>query len=339
MLPFHSASPDPSTRPEAMSPDCLDARHRMSRHRFASIAAVMLLVLSAAACGADSPGEATIAGEAGPGDVTSETPAAGTLESSPKRFNLALFDADSANVDNEWFPQVPGTRYVWEGKAFEDDGQRVERRDVYTVTDLTKVVGGVRAVVGWDRDYNDGELGESELVFFAQDRYGTVWHLGEYVEHYSEGEFEGGRLWTVGDPEGTKAGIAMKPDPQPGTPSYSQGFAPPPWFWNDRSRVSDIGVRDCVPVDCFDNALVIEEFEPRFKGAYQLKYYAQGVGNIRVGWRGSNEEEQESMVLTDFFRLSPEALDATRAEALAMEHRATAYARMPPAEQRGEESP
>jgi hypothetical protein len=309
------------------------------RFHLVSIAASVLLVVSAAAC-TNSP-EAAVAGESPAANPASPAPAtgAGGDSASSLQFDPSLFGEDSATVDNEWFPQVPGTRYVWEGKAFEDDGQRVERRVVYTVTDLTKVVGGVRAVVGWDRDFNDGELGESELIFFAQDRYGTVWHLGEYVEHYSEGEFEGGRLWIVGDPEGTKAGIAMEADPQPGTPSYSQGFAPRPWFWNDRSKVSDIGVRTCVPVDCFDNALVIEEFEPRFKGAYQLKYYAQDVGTIRVGWRGRNEEEQESMVLTEFFQLSPEALDAARAEAFAMEHRASAYARMPPAEQRGEESP
>jgi hypothetical protein len=321
-----------------MPPDGVDARHGPSRLRIASIAAVILLVLSSAACGADSADESTVAGEAPAADVATETPAAGTLESPPKRFDPALFDEDSATVDNEWFPLVPGTRYVWEGKAFEDDGERVERRVVFTVTDLTKVVGGVRAVVGWDRDYNDGELGESELIFFAQDKYGNVWHLGEYVEHYSEGEFEGGRFWVVGDPEGTEAGMHMPADPQVGDPSFSQGFAPRPWFWNDLARVYKTGVHTCVPVDCYDDALVMEEFEPRIKGAFQLKYYARGVGNIRVGWRGANEEEQEEMALKKFFHLTPEALDATRAEVLAHEHRAYAYGRTPPAEQRGEES-
>jgi hypothetical protein len=85
---------------------------------------------------------------------------------------------------------------------------------------------------------------------------------GLYVEPYDEeGEFEGGRVWVVGDPEGSKAGIAMKAEPELSTHSYSHGYALPPWFWDDRSRVYDTGVRTCVPVDCFDNTLVIEEFE------------------------------------------------------------------------------
>jgi hypothetical protein len=309
------------------------------RFHLVSIAASVLLVVSAAAC-TNSP-EAAVAGESPAANPASPAPAAGAGgdSASSLQFDPSLFGEDSATVDNEWFPLVPGTRYVWEGRAFEDDGERIERKVVFTVTDLTKVLGGVDTVVGWDRDYNDGELGESELIFFAQDKYGNVWHLGEYVEHYSEGEFEGARFWVVGDPERTEAGMHMPADPQVGDPSFSQGFAPRPWFWNDLARVYKTGVRTCVPVDCFDDALVMEEFEPRIKGAFQLKYYARGVGNIRVGWRGANEEEQEEMVLKKFFQLTPEALDATRADVLAHEHRAYAYGRTPPAERRTAEGP
>ena len=306
--------------------------------RWFHVAASVLLVLSAAAC-TPNRSEATGGSESPATSAASPTPTVDASASSRTRFDPSLFGDDSATVDNEWFPLVPGTRYVWEGRAFEDDGQRIERKVVFTVTDLTKVLGGVDTVVGWDRDYNDGELGESELIFFAQDKYGNVWHLGEYVEHYSEGEFEGGRFWVVGDPEGTEAGMHMPADPQVGDPSFSQGFAPRPWFWNDLARVYKTGVRTCVPVDCFKDALVMEEFEPRIKGAFQLKYYAPGVGNIRVGWRGANEEEQEEMVLKKYFELTPEALDATRADVLAHEHRAYAYGRTPPAEQRTTESP
>ncbi len=312
---------------------------RMRYLRSVSAIAGLLLILSATACDGDPPQAATASETPG---ATSASEAPATDEGSPaaisaKGFDPNNFDDDSATVDNEWFPLVPGTRYVWVGRAFADDGRRIDRRVVFTVTDLTKVIGGVRAVVGWDRDFNDGELGESELIFFAQDKYGNVWHLGEYVEHWNDGEFEGGRVWVVGDPEGSKAGVAMGAEPALGTSSYSQGFAPPPWFWNDLSRVSDVGVRTCVPVDCFDDALVIEEFEPRVPGAYQLKYYAEGVGNIRVGWRGPNEEEREVMVLAKFLHLSPRVLAEARAEALALEHRAYAYARTQPAEPRAED--
>jgi hypothetical protein len=58
-----------------------------------------------------------------------------------------------------------------------------------------------------------------------------------------------------------------------------------------------------VPVDCYDEVLVIEEFERNKPGAYQLKYYAPGVGDIRVGWRGPEEEEKEGLELVKDVRL------------------------------------
>ena len=68
-----------------------------------------------------------------------------------------------------------------------------------------------------------------------------------------------------------------------------------------------------MPVGCYDKTLVVEEFEPRDPGAFQLKYYARGVGNVRVGWRGPNEEEQEVMVLTTFRQLSPQEMAKAQA--------------------------
>ena len=69
----------------------------------------------------------------------------------------------------------------------------------------------------------------------------------------------------------------------------------PPINWVDRGRVYKVGQKSCVPVDCYHEVLVIEEFERNKPGAYQLKYYAPGVGDIRVGWRGPEEEEKEEL--------------------------------------------
>jgi hypothetical protein len=40
-----------------------------------------------------------------------------------------------------------------------------------------------------------------------------------------------------------------------------------------------------VPGNCYDDVLVIEEFERNKPGIFQLKYYAPGVGEVRAGWR------------------------------------------------------
>ncbi len=304
----------------------------MQRGHVVLVTAGLFLGLSAIACQGSSP-RSTAAGDQ-PGATTGEkdtsTEQGSTAPTSGKQFDPNNFDNDSHIVDNPWFPMEPGRRYVWKGRAFTDDGERIGRKVVFTVTDLTKVIGGVRTIVGWDRDFNDGSMVESELIFHAEDKFGNVWHLGEYVEHWIDGELDGSRVWVVGDPKGAEAGIAMHAKPKVGSPSYSQGFSPPPWFWNDRGRVADI-VRTCVPVGCYDKTVVIEEFEPADPGAYQLKYYAPGVGGVRIGWRGPKEEEQEEMVLTTFRKLSPEEMAKVRAEVLAHEHRGYAFGRTEPA--------
>jgi hypothetical protein len=236
-----------------------------------------------------------------------------------KDFDPTNFD-HSTKVDNEWFPLKPGEHSVFEGSAI-DDGQRISRRVVSTVTDLTKEINGVNSMIVWERDYNEGQLVEAELGFFAQDDYGNVWHMGEYPEEYEDGEFDKAPGWLAGL-KGATAGIAMRAEPRLKTPSYAQGYAPPPINWMDRGRVYKVGQNTCVPVDCYEDVLVIEEFERNKPGAYQLKYYAPGVDDVRVGWRGPEEEEKEGLDLVKDVGLSPQGLAKARANALEMEKHA-----------------
>jgi len=237
----------------------------------------------------------------------------------------------SAKVDNKWFPLQPGMQWVYKGGTVEDN-KRVSRRVVQTVTDLTKVVHGVRTVVVWDVDYKGGQLKESEIVFFAQDKDGNVWQLGELVEIYEDGEFVGGHTWIAGL-DGASAGLMMKADPRPGTPSYSQGYAPPPLNWTDRAKIEQAGQKTCVPAGCYNDVLVIAESSKKEgPDAQQLKYYAPGMGYVRVGWRGKGEKLKETLELTGVVKLTPEALATARAEALEIEKRAYRYGRTPPAE-------
>jgi hypothetical protein len=220
----------------------------------------------------------------------------------------------STNIDNEWFPLKPGTRLTWEGTTIEDDGTAVPHRVVFTVTDLTKVIAGVRTVVCWDQDYSDGELVETELVFFAQDNDGTVWHLGQYPEEYEDGEFVAAPCW-LHDFEDAKAGIMMKAKPQLGTPSYSQGWAPAV-DWTDRGQTYQMGQKIFVPAGSYEDVLVIDETARSEPDAHQLKYYARGVGNIKVGWMGEGEKTKETLELVKVVQLDPKALAEARAAAL-----------------------
>jgi hypothetical protein len=251
-------------------------------------------------------------------------------ESALEAFDQNNFDR-STNIDNKWFPMQPGVQSTYKGFAMEDK-KRVPVRVVQTVTDLTKVINGVRTVVVWDIDYKEGKVQESEIIFFAQDKDGNVWLLGELRETYDDVEFVGGRAWLAGI-NGASAGIMMKADPRPGTPSYSQGYAPPPFNWADRGAVEQVGQKVCIPAGCYNDVLVIAESSKHEKpDARQVKYYAPGVGYIKVGWRGKGEKLRETLELTETVKLTPDALAKASATALEIEKRAYAYGRTPPAE-------
>jgi hypothetical protein len=272
----------------------------------------LLCVLTASACGGDNSGGGTDQDSAG-------TQPENVVSGSAKDFDAAQFD-HSTDIDNKWFPLKPGTQLAYEGSSIVDE-RREPHRVVFTVTDLTKVVDGVRTLVAWDRDYGAGPLQETELAFFAQDNDGNVWHLGQYPEVYEQGKLVDAPAWIAGL-KGARAGVSMKAEPHLGAPSYAQGYAPPPINWVDRARVYRTGQKTCVPTRCYEDALVTEEFERDKPGAYQLKYYAPDVGNVRVGWRGAKEEERETLALVDLVHLDQRALAKIRERVLEQEKRA-----------------
>jgi hypothetical protein len=302
------------------------------------VTACLTALLSLTACEDQNPGSNT--GGATPTDATPPDPNALPDAAYPppypvegNGFDPANFGADSAEIDNPYLPFEPGIQFVYRGSSI-DGEERVPHQVIFTVTDLTKTIAGVRALVGWDRDLSDGEVRESELIFYAQDKDGNVWHLGQYPEIYDEGQFDGAAPWLVGYLEGAEAGIMMPAQPRTDEPAYSEGFAPPPYFWDDHARVHLTGQETCVPVACYTDVLVTEEFETAKPGAFQLKFYAPGVGYVRVGWRGPNEEEREILVLSKLRHLDADAMAEVRAEAFAMEARASVYGLTQPAEQR-----
>lgn len=276
-----------------------------------------------AACSEDGSGSSTSTPPAPAETTTSGSPTASEPVEAGD-FDPAIFDTSTV-VDNEWFPLTPGTQYVYRGSSL-DDGEPLSHEVVFTVSDMVKEVAGVQVVVIWDRDYTEGELVEEEIAFFAQDRDGNVWHLGQYPEELENGKLVKTPGWVAGE-EGAKAGIAMKAAPKVGDPSYSQGYAPAPLNWDDWGKTAQVGIETCVPADCYENVLVVEEFEPSKPGAFQLKYYAPGVGNVRVGWRGKNDEDHEVLKLIEIRQLDDAAVDEVRQAVLELDE--NAFRRIP----------
>jgi hypothetical protein len=308
-------------------------RSRPSRRRGPFVLAALLLAIPLSACGGrDQQSQSQTLPETQVGTTPETTSSPEATEQRWEVFDRNRFD-QSTTIENEWFPLQPGTQFIYEGSSVED-GKRLPHRVVFTVTDLTKVIDGVRTVVAWDRDYSAGELVETELALFAQDDDGNVWHLGQYPEEYENGEFVDAPAWIAGF-QNARPGISMKAKPELGAPSYSQGWGPAV-NWTDRAQVYRTGEKTCVPVDCYEDVLVMEEFSEEEPDAFQLKYYAPGVGNVRVGWKG-DDPSRETLKLVELVQLSAEALADVRAAALKLEKRAYAlskdvYAHTSPAE-------
>lgn len=285
----------------------------MRRFHVTPIIAQILLVVSVSACaGTPTP------------TLTSATPtsaATAVATSAPVEKDFEDFNPDNFDrpvpVNNKWLPMTPGMRFVYEGTTVEDDGTSVPHRVEIHFTDLTKIIGGIRTTVSWDLDFSDDQLVEAELAFFAQDNDGNVWRMGEYPEEYEGGQIVASPAWIHGLQD-AHAGIMMKADPQPGTPSYSEGWAPLVG-WTDRGQVDQVGQQTCVPTgECYEDVLVIAETSRTEPGAFQLKFYAPNLGNIRVDWRGA-DITQETLELVKVEQLDAAALAEVRAQAVELE--------------------
>jgi hypothetical protein len=216
---------------------------------------------------------------------------------------------DPTRIDNEYLPMVPGTRLTYEGHV-SDAGGALPHRVIFTVTDFTKEVDGVRTRVVYDVDESDGQLDEAELAFFAQDDPGNVWSLGEYPEEYENGRFAGAPdVWLAGL-EGASAGIHMPADAEDLVrgPEYLQGEAPSIEFL-DCAQVAKENGTVHVPAGDFRDVLTTYERSPlESTSAIQIKEHAPGVGIVRISAR--HDPEAETLELVSVERLQGSSLRA-----------------------------
>jgi hypothetical protein len=298
----------------------------MKSLRIITLLAAIFLLIALAGCGAPNPPAKPPGGGQPPAAKPTEEPepaaepTAGMAAQEPlfADFDPGNFD-DPTVIDNEWMPMRPGTQWVYEGTSLDDEGEEIARRIEFTITDLTKEVAGVRTVVAWIVDYNDEEVVEKEIAFYAQDKDGTVWYLGEHPEEIEGGKFIQAPTWIAGIQD-ARPGIKMMAKPELGKPPVYQGWGPAV-EWSDFGRVDQMGIETCVLVDCFPEVLVNVESSLGETNAYQLKYFARGVGEVRVDWKGE-DQNQEVLELVEYSQLDTAALAKIRAQALALEKHA-----------------
>jgi hypothetical protein len=220
---------------------------------------VALLALTLGACGDDDE-------EAG------QEPAAGSPAASG--INPADF---SAVVDNPLFPLTSTETMVYEGEETDPDtGETIAVRVESTVQSETDTIGGVEATVVKVEDYEDGELVESTLDYYAQHPDGTVYYLGERVDDYEDGEVVGhSGGWLHGE-DGAQAGEFMPADPQVGD-EFEQEKAP--GIAEDRSKVVAVDQMVTVPAGAFSGCIKTEDYDP-IGDVTEFKYYCLDVGLV-----------------------------------------------------------
>lgn len=229
-------------------------KHTRGRLRAPAVAVAIFVVAVAAGCGSTT-GEVVI----DPGDGGQYHPT-----TDPARF--------VDRIDNPYMPLVAGSTWVYEGTS-EGEAERIE----IEVLHERKQILGISATVVRDRVFLGGELVEDTVDWFAQDRDGNVWYLGEAVKDYengkvvsTDGSFEVGV-------DGALPGLVMPASPAVGH-AYRQEFYR--GEAEDMAEIIRVDARKAVPFGAFERVVVTRDWNPLEPQAVEEKYYAPGVGLI-----------------------------------------------------------
>jgi hypothetical protein len=178
-----------------------------------------------------------------------------------------------STIDNPYWPMKPGNRWVYR----ETDAEGTEQRVVVTVTNRTKAIQGIEATVVDDRVTEDGELVEDTEDWYAQDKGGGLWYLGEDTTEYENGAPVTKKgSWEAGV-DGAQAGLVIPPSPEVGM-SYRQEYYA--GEAEDRGRILSLDELIEVPFGSYDDVLMTRDWTPLEPDVLEHKFYAKGVGPI-----------------------------------------------------------
>jgi hypothetical protein len=247
----------------------------MSRleHALAKTAVSVLAVASTAVAAAGCGSQKSTASSPRPKTNTTTGQSASVLAPVKGRYTVSIDPANFvASVDNRYFPLKRGTAFHFEGVR----GKTAQTDDM-VVTSQTKTILGVKCTVVRDEVSEHGRLVERTYDWYAQDKQGNVWYMGEDSFELKNGRFvKASDSWQSGV-DGAKPGIIMPADPQAGD-SYRQEYYPPGEAL-DQARVLGMSGSISVPFGTFKRSLVTSEFSP-LEPQTEQKYYVAGVGEI-----------------------------------------------------------
>jgi len=249
------------------------------RSSLLALAVVPLLVLVGGCGGGDEPAAEPQTG------ATATTEAGPPLPQGSEPANLDPADF-VAGIDNPYWPMAVGTKWVYR----ETDGEGGEQRVVVTVTNRAKTILGIDATVVHDVVTEDGELIEDTFDWYAQDRWGNVWYLGEDTKEYENGKFvTAAGSWEAGV-DGAQGGVIMPGSPEVGMVYQQEYYAGEA---EDAAEILSIVEQAQVPLGHFRDVVLTKETTPLHRRSLEYKLYAQGIGVVlALSVSGGSDREE-----------------------------------------------
>jgi hypothetical protein len=231
---------------------------------------------------------AVVAAAAGGGTEASAEPAACELPRGSERVALDPARFTTA-VTNPWWPMKVGSRWVYRETAPDGTVQRV----VVTVLPKTKLIAnGVTARVVRDVVTEDGEPVEVTDDWYAQDRCGNVWYLGEATTEYENGKPVSTKGSFEAGVDGAQAGVIMPARPKPGMRYRQEHYTGQA---EDRAEIFSLREQVEVPFGHFrrGRVLMTRDLNPLEPRVLEYKFYARGIGPVlAVGVSGGADREE-----------------------------------------------
>lgn len=200
-------------------------------------------------------------------------------------YQVNLTSADFVDVvDNLYFPLPPGAKWEYEIRV----GGKPKQTDTLEVLKDKRSVNGVQATVVRDTVSAGNKIVEDTFDWFAQDKYGNVWYVGESVDNYVGGvviSHKGSWEWGV---DGALPGIIMWADPsahlnEKYRQEYYRGKA------EDMGQVLSVDESLTVPFGSFDHVLKTLDFS-NIESGQEQKFYAPHIGLLKELDVNGNEE-------------------------------------------------
>ncbi len=184
-------------------------------------------------------------------------------------------------VNHPYLPALTGATWVYHADT--DEGL-----EVITVTILpgTIVIDDIECILVQDVVEVDGVLVEDTTDWFAQDREGTVWYMGEIVLNYEDGVLADlGGSWKAGE-DGALPGRILPAQPVVGETYRGELLLTEA---EDAATVLSLDATATTAMGTFTHCIQTLDFTPLEPGAIEHKFYAPGIGLVLETKPGTSE--------------------------------------------------